>query len=119
MSSKLSMTFFEILSLIPNAKVQAKISELKENYDEKKKVIEEQVGLIYEDFELAVNERVETIEQQYAEKYNAIYSELENLKLQIAPFQKSVDEILENTEPVEEEVYEQENENTDSEKKGI
>jgi len=106
-------SFFEIASLIPNAKVQAKVTEVREVYEAKKKVIENEIGLIYDDFETAVIEKTELIEKEYADKYHAISQELENLKLQIQPFQRSVDEILDSVQPVEEEPYEQETENTE------
>lgn len=117
-------SLFEIAELIPNAKVHAKVTQVRETYEAKKKVVENEIGAIYQDFELAVEKRAKEIESEYAKKYELITGELENIKLQIAPFQKSIDEIVVNDEyPIplnEEEVDDgQENENTDTEEKGV
>lgn len=111
-------SILDAVSQIPNKKVQERVQEITEQYLEKKQVLEEEFGFIYDDFEIAVQQRADQIEKEYAKKYQEINAQIENLKLQIQPFSKPIDEILDTVQPVEEEVYEQE-ENTDPTKEDL
>lgn len=68
---------FAILELIPNAKVQEKVSEFKAEWEDKKKEIEEFLCISYEEFEAKA--------QEFEDEKNK----------QIAELQKQLDEIKE------------------------
>lgn len=56
----------ELIKLIPNAKVQAKVKEIEEGWTEKKKEIEKYVGITYDE----VNEKFADLEKQIEELKN-------------------------------------------------
>lgn len=112
-------SLLDAVKQIPNKKVQDRVAVIEQEYLEKKQILSEEFGAIYDDFEIAVQTRVDNIEEQYAKKYEELYAQIENLKLQIEPFKKPIDEILDSVQPLEEAEYEQENENTNPEQENL
>ena len=72
---------FSILEEIPNAKVQARLKDFKESYQEKKEVIKLTIGEIYEDFEIAVDKKANLIRQEYEEKIAFLEKQIADINL--------------------------------------
>ena len=73
--------FFDVLEKIPNAKVQSEIIKLKETYETKKKEISDVIGVIYQDYTLAVQNKEEQVRKEYDEKIDFLENEIKRLSL--------------------------------------
>jgi len=102
-------TLFITLEKIPNAKVQEQVAILKEEYQNKKKEIEEIVGVIYQDYTLALKNKEEEIRREYDEKVNYLENQIAQITLYLNEIKKEEPsdgegEEGENPNPTEEEI---------------
>lgn len=74
-------TVFLILEEIPNAKVQARLAQFKESYQEKKNEITSVIGEIYQDFNLAVEKKENEIRKEYEGKIEYLENQIKQLGL--------------------------------------
>jgi len=72
---------FDTLEKIPNAKVQACVKEFKANFEEKKKEISDTIGVVYEDYELAIQNVKEEVRAEYDDKIDYLENQIAQLKL--------------------------------------
>lgn len=74
-------SFFAIAALIPNAKVQEKVKELKEQCEQKKEEIKKVVGVIYEDFDATVKKTEEEVREEYEDKIAFLEGQIKLLQI--------------------------------------
>ena len=72
---------FDTLEKIPNAKVQACVKEFRNDFEEKKQEISDTIGIIYEDYEAALENSKKEIELKYQDKINFLESQIAQIQL--------------------------------------
>ena len=72
---------FNILEKIPNVKVQEELKGFKGIYKEKKEQITETIGVIYQDYDLALERSKEEVRHEYEEKVAYLENEIAKINL--------------------------------------
>ena len=84
-------SFFSVLEKIPNAKVQGQLKELKESYETKKKEISDVIGVIYQDYTLAINNKEDEVRKEYDEKVAFLENKINELYLYLGEIKKDAE----------------------------
>ena len=99
---------FSALEKIPNAKVQECVKELKQEYQDKKQEISEVIGIIYEDYDLALENAKQEVRAEYDEKIAFLENQIAQLNLYFSEVKGETDdgerEETINSDPREEEI---------------
>lgn len=80
--------FFAVLEKIPNAKVQGEITALRATYEAKKKEISDVIGIIYQDYTSALENREKEIRKEYDEKIAFLENKINEFNLYLSEIKK-------------------------------
>lgn len=103
---------FAIIEKIPNAKVQEELKNFKLGYEEKKQEISEVVGVIYQDYEVALEQAKEDVRKEYDEKINFLENQIKQFNLYLSEIRKEEEqgngerEEAKDTDSIKEEIQE-------------
>lgn len=99
---------FSALEKIPNVKVQECVKELKQEYQEKKNEISEVIGILYDDYTLAIESAKQDVRKEYDEKITYLENQLAQINLYFSEVKGESDdgerEETINSDPTEEEI---------------
>lgn len=89
---------FSIFEKIPNAQVQAELNNFKVEYAARKQAIIDTIGITYQDYQQALNEKVNEVRNEYENKLAELQKQFDEFVVSVKPYLDQINENLDKEE---------------------